>query len=112
MKLYKILQLHGAPKDSVTLINTYIVANNNEEVFNYIMVELDRDSWCENNFEENEYQTYTEFKNEILKNQGDLDDDEGWEDAYYGVTKYGWEEVFNINNIEINILKKFKIINE
>lgn len=35
-KLYKIKVLHGAPKDSYESIETYIIAENDEEVYNWL----------------------------------------------------------------------------
>lgn len=44
-----------------------------------------------------------------MANKGDLDDEAGWESAYYGVTKYGWEEICSTNYDEELILIGMKI---
>lgn len=109
-KIYKIIVLHGAPKDSHTSIEEYIIAETDEEVFNYITNKYKNYDWEEEPFENEEFETYAKMKKDILINKGDLEHESGWEDAYYGVTKYGWEEIGKITDKEINTLKKLKIL--
>jgi len=47
MKLYKIIVLHGSPKDSHTSTETYLVADNEESVFEWINAEKAYDAWTE-----------------------------------------------------------------
>lgn len=111
-KLYKIIVLYGAPKDSHTSTEEYIIAKDDKEVFEYIAKDKKKYEWWEDDFESGgQFDTFAEMKQEIMDNKGDLDSEEGWEDAYYGVTKYGWEEIGEISQDEINILIKLKILN-
>jgi hypothetical protein len=101
MNLYRIKVLHGAPKDSHTSIETYLAAKSEEDVANWIEAAKCYGSWftpskfsdpedvriCWSKKREEEIS----FKEYILENRGDLEDEEGWEDAYYGITKWGWE---------------------
>lgn len=110
MKLYKIKVLHGAPKDSHTSIEEYILAEDDLQVFEYLRDGYREYLWSESDFEEGEFETYEELKQNILENRGDLESEEGWEDAYYGITKYGWEEVGEISKEEIDTLRRLKIL--
>lgn len=99
-KLYKIKVLHGGPKDSHESIETYLIAENDEQVFSWINDNKCYGHWCEEEDpEDHEYSLDDDYDNPISKkewimaNKGDLKDENGWEDAYYGVTKWGWEEV-------------------
>ena len=95
-KLYRIKVLHGAPKDNHMSIETYLVAGDELEVYEW----LDRQGCGRWSDHTDDGRTMFEdgweeipFKEWVLKNKGDLEDEDGWEDAYYGVTKWGWEEV-------------------
>jgi len=48
-------------------------------------------------------------KEQIMKDCGDLKDD-NWDDAYYGIWKYGWENLGPITNEESDVLAKFKML--
>lgn len=85
-KLYKIKVLEGGPKSYKVAIETYLIAENDEVVYNYIDKKLYSDMWSDKEKDDNT------FKDTILKNKGDLDDG-NWDDAFYGITKFGWEEV-------------------
>ena len=110
MKLYKIKQLHGAPKSNVTLIDRYILKENDEEVFNYIRDEMNWYCWSEDDFEEGYFETFDELKKSVMEEKGDLDSEDGWEDAHYGVTKYGWECLGEISYAQTKVLEKLKIL--
>lgn len=43
----------------------------------------------------------------VIRNRGDLDDD--WGDAYYGVTKYAWEQGVPISDSDIEVLVRLGI---
>lgn len=110
MRLYKVKILHGAPKDHHLAIQEYFIAKTEEDAFNY--VDEKHANWT-HYFEpecDGEWETLEEMKAEVLENKGDLDSEWGWEDAYYGVTKWGWKEVCDINDKEIEILKKLKVL--
>lgn len=94
--LYRIIVLHGGPKDSHTSTETYLIADNEEAVFAWIdkknfKVWSGRDEDDLRTDEDTD--TEVPFKDWVMKKRGDLDDEEGWEDAYYGITKWGWEPV-------------------
>ena len=99
--LYAVKVLHGAPGDSHTAIETYLVANSEEEVAEWINANKCYGDWFESEYDDEPRTRYADddctveisFREWVLKNKGDLKDDEGWEDAYYGVTKWGWEKV-------------------
>lgn len=111
MKLYKIIVLHGAPKSSHTSTEEYILRENDKEVFEYIRLNYTTFLW-ENSedFETYEFEDYNDFKKDIMENKGDLEHESGWDDAYYGVTKYGWEDMGEITDDDINVLKKLGIL--
>lgn len=100
MNLYRIIVLHGAPKDSHTSTETYLVAENEQEVFDWLNGK-NYGAWTEE-VEEGEEpnmryaddnETEIPFREWVMLKRGDLEDEEGWEDAYYGVTKWGWEPI-------------------
>jgi hypothetical protein len=119
MKLYRIKTLHAAPKDIHHSIMGYVVAENDKQVMEYIDQEYTNGCWSDRI---KDGQTVTEYNDEdpdisselsyeewILKHKGDLDDEE-WDDAYYGITKFGWEEVkvdmFDSSNAFLGMLIK------
>ena len=99
--LFRVIVLHGAPKDSHTSTECYLIAASEEAVAAWIDKEKCYGNWFDDDAEDepsmryadDDYETEIPFKDWVLKNRGDLSDDEGWEDAYYGVTKWGWEPV-------------------
>jgi len=95
--LYKIIVLHGALKSSHTSTETYLVAKDENEVFDWID-KKNHGSWTEDDEEEprvkyadDDYEKEIPFREWVMINRGDLADEDGWEDAYYGVKKWGWE---------------------
>ena len=117
MKLYKIKVLHAAPKDWHQSIETYLIAKNDEEVFNWIDENKAHHLWSEHEkwLEDDEESGYylddkpCTMKEWVLVNKGDIDDDNGWEDAYYGVTKWGWELVDETWDVDYDSLIKLRI---
>ena len=107
--------LHGGPKDSHASIETYLIANSDDQVMNWIDENKNYNYWkdCEEDGEmrcqdEPPYNEIT-MREYVLQNCGDLDDEEGWGDAYYGVTKYGWEEIKVLTEEEKSVLLNLKI---
>ena len=117
MKLYKIEVLHGAPKDSWTDIYEYIVAENDEQVYNWLRLKA---SWNDNEEDNKIFEIYDDeynvigtetFKEKMLRIKGDANDEDiEWADAYYGITAYGWVDMGDITNRQILILKSLNII--
>lgn len=101
IKLYKIKVLHSAPKDSHTSIETYLAAYSDQQVAEWINKNYQHNYWFGYDDEKRQKREYYSNKLEkditfyeyVIENKGDLEDESGYEDAYYGVTKYGWEEI-------------------
>lgn len=128
MNLYKIMFNHYSPKDSERGIIAYLIANSDEEVYEWIKSEPiveGRDvnkiynCWkeCE---EEDEYEIYDDdcnvvgietFKERMIRLGGEMFDEEAdISDSYYGVTQLGWDiHKENIESNEIDMLLKLKI---
>lgn len=93
--MYRVKVLFGAPKASHESTETYLVAESDEQVADWINKEKCYGNW----FEEDEPGGYevdgneVSFRDYVLANCGDLEDEAGWEDAHYGVKKWGWEVV-------------------
>ncbi|WP_252251242.1 hypothetical protein [Clostridium sp. VAP52] len=111
MKLYEIGKTHYAPKDSEYGIQEYVVANNDEEVFNYLKTGYayweDIVDCCESDDESLEDAENT--LNEIFENHGD---NREVYDLYYGATQYCWEEVKVLDDNVIGLMIKNKLAND
>ena len=101
-KLYKIIMTHYAPKDSASAVKEYVVANSDEEVFEY----LANGYACWSDMLEDEYEKEDYY--EILANKGD---DREVYDLYYGATQYSWEEVYLVDNEVIELMIKNGLAN-
>jgi hypothetical protein len=105
MNLYKILFSHTAPKDSEKGIKGYILAESDEQVYNYIDKEYNYECWKDSDEDEDRepIELYDEnydvigtetFKEKILRIKGQMnDEDYDYIDAYYGITLFGWDVV-------------------
>jgi hypothetical protein len=110
MNLYRINAEHVCTKDSATYLYSYLTAENDEEVYNWIDKNLVGSVWSEINngeftedelppvFEilDNDYNTIGSetYKERIIRLKGDMhDEDHDTEDAFYGLTLYDWELV-------------------
>ena len=103
MNIYKIIFSHSAPKDTKVGIMTYLLAKNEEEVYNYIDKEYNYRCWVDQEEENREYGVYNDefevigtetFREKIIRLKGEMnDEDYDYSDAYYGITLYGWELV-------------------
>lgn len=117
-KLYKIKVLHAAPKDRHESIQGYVLAKNDLEVAEYISETYNYGNWFGTKYDEEPETRYADencekeipFKDWVLLNKGDFNDEEGWEDAYYGVTKWGWEDMGVTSESEIEVLERFGIL--
>lgn len=122
MNLYEIRMEHFAPKDSQQGIYTYLVANSDEEVYEWLKLEkelkdgrkiyVSYDLYEED--EEEKREIYDEnynvigeesFKERMIRLKGNLnDEDVDMSDSYYGITLMGWsiikEDVLD-NDIEV-----------
>ena len=107
MKLYKILIEHCAPRDRIVAVAGYLYAENDRDVYFYVDKHLNYDAWEDRHDEaiENEepFYIYDDDYNEIgaetyrerlIRLRGSMNDENSsYDDAYYGVTHYGWEEL-------------------
>jgi len=119
MNLYKIVFSHHAPKDSEKGIKVLLLAENDEQVYEWLASEPKlEDRTLYNSWKENEGYSYSEeketfvdedgeevdsswydeegnaenFKTRMLRLKGEInDDDYDFTDAYYGITLLGWE---------------------
>jgi len=122
MNLYAINFTHYAPKDGKEGIITYLVATDDEQVYQYIKSEPEiNGSGLYNSYKYNEednetYDIYDDkfnvigtetFKEKMIRLKGEMnDEDADISDAYYGVTHYGWELVKEgISIEEMGIIK-------
>ena len=98
MKLYEIRFRHYSQKDSKEGILTYLLAESDEKVYEWIRSEptLNNDesiyvSWMYKDNPEDEDEFEEGFKERIIECCGDMYDDESEVyDLYYGATQYGW----------------------
>tara|TARA_R110001592_G_scaffold17164_1_gene72770 strand:+ start:117 stop:518 length:402 start_codon:yes stop_codon:yes gene_type:complete len=105
MNLYRITFSHTAPKDSKEGIKGYLLAENDEQVYNYVDKTFNDECWKDNEEDEDRepIELYDDdynvigtetFKEKMLRIKGEQnDEDYDYCDAYYGITLYGWELV-------------------
>ena len=105
MNIYKIMMGHAAPKDWVKVCIGFVLAENEEAVFNWLSSDPKLNgksiynSWKEKQEdyeretgEEWDNEEYPDFKSRIIALKGEInDDDYDFTDSYYGITLYGWE---------------------
>lgn len=101
MMLYKILFRHTAPKDTKIGIETYLLAENERDVYGYIDKEYNYGCWKDREDDGTEFPLYDDksnknrmetFREKMMRLRGEMYDDEfDYSDAYYGITLYGWE---------------------
>jgi len=109
MNLYKVVFSHHSPKDSQKGIKTLLLAENSEQVYEWIKSEPkleDRslfNTWADSEKDEEVFEIYNDkwevigtenFKEKMLRINGEInDDDYDFSDSYYGITLIGWELV-------------------
>ena len=101
MNLYKIIFSHSAPKDTKIGTQVYLLANNEDEIYDYIDKNFNYYCWKDKEEENEEYYIYDKnynligtetFHEKIIRLKGEInDEDYDFSDAYYGITLYGWE---------------------
>jgi hypothetical protein len=125
MNLYEIMMEHYAPKDSEKGIHTYLAANSDEEVYEWLKSEsklkdgrrifLPWDYSGSETFEiyDDNYEVIgaETFKEKMIRLKGDMnDEDVDFSDLYYGKTLIGWSLIKeNITDEEIKVLKSVGI---
>ena len=102
MNLYKVKFSHHSPKDSEEGIKALILAENEEQVYDWIASEPTTNegsmynSW--NTMDSDDEGWFDDddnpelFKDRMLRLKGNIEDDSvDFSDAYYGITLFGWE---------------------
>lgn len=99
-KLFRILVLAAGPKNSHTSTETFLVANSEQDVFDWVAKNKAPWAWSEApeegqrpNMRCTDDGKDIPFREWVMLKRGDLEDDEGWDEAYYGVTKWGWQPI-------------------
>lgn len=122
LKLYELLFRHYSQKDNKEGIICYLVANSDEEVYEFIKSEPkipDGTKYGRSIFnswkykDDKEDSSYEEGHKERLINcSGEMFDDYAdISDLYYGLTHYGWRCVCEeITNEQISILRNCSVI--
>ncbi|MGZ9868171.1 hypothetical protein ACU3L3_07090 [Priestia endophytica] len=127
MNLYEIMLEHYSPKDSEKGIFTYLVAQSDEEVYEWLKAnpKLKDGRWLLTTFEDYErdektYEIYDDdyevigeesFKEKMIRLKGTInDEDQSFDDLYYGLTLYGWELVKeDITEEQLKVLEETNI---
>jgi len=113
MNLYKIIFSHHGPKDSEEGIKTLLLAENDEQVYDWLASEPDGYFLCwKERMEDPDDEWFDEngdpedWKARMIRLKGEInDDDRDFSDAYYGLTFYGWEMIDeNVNQDKIDYL--------
>lgn len=129
MNIYKITFGHAAPKDWAISILGFVLAENDEQVYEYIKSEPminghnPYNSWKDKEEEGEEFEIFDSkyevvgketFKEKIIRLKGEINDESyDFTDSYYGISLYGWdvvkEDVTNYeSSLELGILIKIQ----
>ncbi len=106
MNIYKIEFLHASLKDREMGLKCLLLAENEEQVYEWIKSEPKIDElslyngWADSEEENEEFEVYNDnydvvgkenFKQKMIRLKGQMnDDDYDYSDAYYGITLFGW----------------------
>jgi len=106
MNIYKIEFLHASPKDREMGLKCLLLAENEEQVYEWIKSEPEigerslYNGWADSEEENEEFEVYNDnydvigkenFKQKMIRLKGQMnDDDYDYSDAYYGITLFGW----------------------
>jgi len=124
--LYSIEFIHYSPKDSEQGIKCLLLAENDEQVFNFIDEMYQYNTWSEYETDEsfkdeNKFDIYDDddlniigtetFKERMIRLKGQMnDEDYELQDLYYGVTLYGWKLLKENIKTDYSELIKLNII--
>lgn len=118
MKLYKILLRYCAPKGCVEVVAKYIIADNDEQILRQLDA-IQSGLWTERseqgdlcNIYDDNYEIIGEetYLEKMLRLRGEFfDEDASYEEAYYGVMHYGWEECKELCGDEAHTLLELGI---
>ena len=120
MKIYKIEFLHASTKDREVGLKCLLLAENEEQVYEWIKSEPKigerslYNGWADSEEESEEFEVYNDnydvigkenFKQKMIRLKGQMNDnDYDYSDAYYGITLFGWsllKENVNTNYSEL-----------
>jgi hypothetical protein len=106
MNIYKIEFLHASPKDREMGLKCLLLAENEEQVYEWIKSEPKigerslYNGWADSEEDNEEFEVYNDnydvigkenFKQKMIRLKGQInDDDYDYSDAYYGITLFGW----------------------
>ena len=122
MKLYRVWKRHFSPKDCEESIECFLVAQNDNDAYDWIDEHQNFGMWKDRNEDDDLYDLYDEdynvigqesYKERMLRTKGEFfDPDAEADDLYYGVTHYGWEEVDSSKDLieEVEVLKRLNFI--
>jgi|TARA_Y100000310_G_C20613082_1_gene779077 hypothetical protein len=96
--IYKIFSHHYAPKDSHKAVQFFVDAKDEDELYGKL-----REEFCWDDREDDD----EDFKKKIISCKGS-DDEEvtAFEDLYYGLTTYSWEECKDLSQNDFEVLEK------
>lgn len=116
MNLYEILFTHYSQKDNMKGIATYIVAKEEEEVYEYLKTSPTTIQGVKlyTTYKDNEDDYGTSYKERIVAAGGCMYDEESdVYDLYYGFTQFGWElKKENITKDEIQVLDDLGLLSK
>ncbi len=119
MKLHKILLRHSSPKDSVEVVFKYVLANSEQEILDEIdnpVGGFTYGAWQEDDGVYEQYDANYNFIREetclqrMLRLRGEFNDEgASYDDAYYGVKHWGWDEGVDISDEDASTLLRLGI---
>lgn len=123
MNLYRIDVEHYSQKDSHKSIETFVLAEDDEAVYNWIDKEKQWGIWSDRSNEDGLIDVYNNayevigketYKEKIIRLKGEInDEDADLDDLFYGRTLYGWEKVTNeMFSTRVTALKGLDILVE
>lgn len=134
MKLYRIIELHGAPKESWTCTRAFVAADNDEEVYDLLVGTVPDglwntrgkifplcDRWKDRDEDGEVFNVYDDdfnvvgketFRKKMIRIKGDAHDDLDWSDSYYGITAHGWEPAGEATDERMRVLRDLGMLLE
>ncbi len=118
MKLHKILLRHAGPKDSIEVVFKYVLANSEQEILDVLDSRWGYTfgAWRENDELYDVYDIYDEvvgtetYLQRMLRLRGEFnDDDASYDDAFYGVKHWGWDEGVEISDEDASTLVRLGV---
>jgi hypothetical protein len=119
MKLYTVTLIHRSPKDSESGIDCFLIANNEEQVYDWL-----RDNRCTGYKDQekgsesydiespvspwNTIRSGLTFQEKIIYYRGCANDpDTDYEDLYYGQTNWSWNEGQELTEADLSVLQRY-----